>query len=269
MANYLPGTICPLAGRNQINILMIKEGITIHISDTREAMGIAAAIATAETIRDTLGQQDEVNIVFAAAPSQNEFLAALVKQDVDWGRINAFHMDEYIGLPKDSKALFAYYLQTHLFNKVGFKTVNYINGNFATPQFECSRYTALLKQHPVDIVCMGIGENSHIAFNDPPVANFHDKDIVKIVKLDEDCRQQQVNDGCFADINSVPTHALTLTVPALLNCKYIFCIVPGERKARAIFNTFNSSVGEEYPSTALRMHKKVQLFLDKYSSSLL
>lgn len=247
---------------------MIKEGITVSISDTREAMGNTAAIATAETIRTLLTEQDEVNMVFAAAPSQNGFLAALIHQDIGWGRINAFHMDEYIGLPKGSTALFAHYLQTHIFDKVVFKTVNYINGS-AEPGEECGRYTQLLKQYPIDIVCMGIGENSHIAFNDPPVANFNDKETVKIVKLDEECRQQQVNDGCFPVLNSVPTHALTLTVPALLNCKYIFCMVPGERKARAVYNTFNSAVGEEHPSTALRMHKHVRMFLDKASSSLL
>ena len=248
---------------------MTTEGITINIYETRQQMGIAAANATARTIRMLLAKQHEISMVFAAAPSQNEFLAALIEEDIEWHRINAFHMDEYIGLEEGSPALFAYYLQKHLFNNAAFKTVNYINGNAPNPQNECDRYTSLLNKQPIDIVCMGIGENSHIAFNDPPVADFNDTKTVKIVKLDEACRQQQVNDGCFAALADVPTHALTLTVPALLNCTYIFCIVPGERKADAVFNTLNSSISERYPSTALRKHNNTQLFLDKDSSRLL
>jgi len=245
---------------------MIKHDITIDIFENRAQMGTAAATATARTINDLLSKQDEVNMVFAAAPSQNEFLAALVQQQVEWKRVNAFHMDEYIGLSAGSPATFGYYLQTHLFGKVTFKAVNYINGN---AENECARYASLLANNPVDIVCMGIGENNHIAFNDPPVADFNDAQTVKIVDLDEPCRQQQVNDGCFPSMAQVPTHAITLTVPALLNCKYIFCIVPGERKAKAVFNTFNSEVNEQYPSTALRKHSSVHLFLDKDSSRLL
>jgi glucosamine-6-phosphate deaminase len=247
---------------------LIKKGITTHMYNNRTQMGAGAAKAAADTIRQLLSAWDEVNMVFAAAPSQNEFLSALIKENVDWRRINAFHMDEYIGLPAGSTATFGYYLQEHLFGKVSFKTIHYINGNAVNIAEECERYTKLLQTHPIDIVCMGIGENSHIAFNDPPVANFNDTETVKVVTLDEACRRQQVNDGCFPSLNEVPTHALTLTVPALLNCRYIFCIVPGERKAQAVFHTFNSEIGEQYPSTALRTHGSVQLFLDKDSAGL-
>ena len=247
----------------------VIDGDDINIYESRALMGAAAAQAAADTVNSLLKEQNEVNMVFAAAPSQNEFLAALTEQPIDWTRINAFHMDEYIGLPAGSTAAFAYYLQKHLFEKVPFKAVHYLNGNATDALAECNRYTKLLNDHPIDIVCMGIGENNHIAFNDPPVADFKDAKTVKIVALDEACRQQQVNDGCFASFDEVPTHALTLTVPALLNCKEIFCIVPGKRKAKAVFNTFNKPVTELYPSTALRMHGNVRLFLDKDSAGLL
>jgi glucosamine-6-phosphate deaminase len=248
---------------------MIKDGIKINIYNTRQLMGAEAAIAVAGTITHLLQQQSEVNMVFAAAPSQNEFLDALVKQDIAWQHINAFHMDEYIGLPPTTTASFACYLQKHLFEKISCKTVNFINGNAANIGAECNRYGALINNRTVDIVCMGIGENNHLAFNDPPVANFNDAETIKAVELDEACRRQQVNDGCFAAFDDVPTHALTLTIPALLNCTYIFCIVPGERKAKAVVNTFGGGISEKYPSTALRKHNNVQLFLDIESSSLL
>ncbi|HVX50816.1 MAG TPA: glucosamine-6-phosphate deaminase [Chitinophagaceae bacterium] len=246
---------------------MVIERIQVNIFNTRTEMGIAAAKAVAATIHALLQQQQEVNIVFAAAPSQNEFLDALATHAIDWQRVNAFHMDEYIGLEATSPVLFARYLRTRLFEKVNCKTVNYICSSNPNPGEECLRYTALLQNYPADIVCMGIGENNHIAFNDPPVANFSDPLRVKIAALDEDCRRQQVNDGCFPVLEAVPGHAITLTVPALLDTKYIFCIVPGERKARAVYNTFYEPIIELYPSTALRKHPNVVMFLDKESSS--
>jgi len=243
--------------------------IQLNIHKNRAALGNAAAKAVAATIQHLLNHKNEVNMVFAAAPSQNEFLAALIKEYIDWGRVNAFHMDEYIGLEDDSSATFAHYLKTHLFNHVQCKSVHYIQGNTGNVQAECARYSGLLQQHPIDIVCMGIGENSHIAFNDPPVADFKDSATAKVVLLDADCRQQQVNDGCFPTLDDVPTHALTLTVPALLLCQYIFCMVPGERKAKAVYHTFNSPVTEQYPSTALRTHGNVQMFVDVDSAGML
>jgi glucosamine-6-phosphate deaminase len=243
--------------------------IVLCIFENRPSLGAAAAAAVTTTIKDLMAEQEEVNIIFAAAPSQNEFLAALIGEDIDWRRINAFHMDEYIGLQANPQATFAYYLNTHLFNHVHCNTVHYINGNADNPEAECVRYAELLQRYPTDVVCMGIGENNHIAFNDPPVADFNDPAAVKIVLLDNPCRQQQVNDGCFPTLDAVPTHAITLTVPALLNCNYIFCMVPGELKAQAVYHTFSSPVSEQYPSTALRLHTRVQMFVDKASAALL
>ncbi|RZJ88243.1 MAG: glucosamine-6-phosphate deaminase, partial [Chryseobacterium sp.] len=177
--------------------------------------------------------------------------------------------DEYIGLAADAPQGFGNFLRHRLFDKFNFKSVNYLNGNADDISAECERYTTLLTQNKVDIVCMGIGENGHLAFNDPPVADFEDKDTVKVVKLDEVCRQQQVNDGCFATLDEVPRRALTLTIPALLSAIYINCVVPGPTKAIAVANTLNSQISTENPATILRKHVKTVLFLDGDSSKLL
>jgi len=249
----------------------IRDTIRVKVYEDRALMGAAAAGATTDTIRQLLMDQPAVNIVFAAAPSQNEFLAALSEQPIDWTRINAFHMDEYIGREVDPTRTFAWYLKQHLFERTPalFATIHYLNGGAGDPVAECQRYTALLRSFPTDLVCMGIGENNHIAFNDPPVADFNDPEMVKIVTLDPDCRQQQVNDGCFPSLKDVPERALTLTIPALMKSRYIFGVVPGERKATAIHHTLNEPVSAKYPSTILKTHAAVQLFLDRDSSKLL
>lgn len=247
----------------------LKDNVYIRIFDSRDQLGEAAAKAVAATIQKLLETQPTLNMVFAAAPSQNEFLAALIKQPLDWGRINAFHMDEYLGLGPEAPQSFGYYLNTHLFEHVSFKNVYLMNGLAADPQAECERYATLLKDNPTDILCLGIGENNHLAFNDPPVADFRDTTTVKIVTLDADCRQQQVNDGCFPTLAAVPTQALTITIPWLMAARYCFAMVPGERKAHAVANTFDQPISERYPSTILKSHPAVRLFLDQDSSKLL
>jgi len=244
--------------------------LEVEIYPDRLSMGSAAADMVCGQIIQLLKKQEFVNMIFAAAPSQNEFLKSLIgRTDVDWECINAFHMDEYIGLPENDPALFSSFLKRHLFERLPFHTVNYINGNAPDAQAECERYTDMLVKHPPDIVCMGIGENGHIAFNDPPVADFNDPMMVKVVELDAECRQQQVNDGCFPGLNEVPTHAITLTIPALTACKYIFCIVPGKNKAKAVYNTLNNGINEQCPASVLRRRPRAILFLDNESSSLL
>ncbi|RZK83715.1 MAG: glucosamine-6-phosphate deaminase [Pedobacter sp.] len=243
--------------------------LEVRIYEDRKSMGTAAAEKFAKEAAALLKMKEEINVVFAAAPSQNEFLAALHYENLDWSRINAFHMDEYIGLAADAPQGFGNFLKHRLFDKFNFKSVNYLNGNATNIADECERYTALLNQYPVDVVCMGIGENGHLAFNDPPVADFEDKHTVKVVELDEICRQQQVNDGCFAQINQVPTQALTLTIPALLSATYINCVVPGLTKANAVANTLNSEITTENPATILRKHPRAVLFLDQDSSKLI
>ncbi|WP_353129197.1 glucosamine-6-phosphate deaminase [Parapedobacter pyrenivorans] len=244
------------------------DSLSVNQFADRASMGEAAAQAVLEMIKRLLAQQESVNMVFAAAPSQNEFLAALVcSEEVDWGHVNAFHMDEYVGLPADAPQRFGNFLQQRLFGKLPFRTVNYLNGNAPSLHEECQRYTDLLLQNPIDMVCMGIGENCHIAFNDPHVADFADQAFVKIVDLDTACRQQQVNDRCFDLLAEVPTHALTLTIPALMAADYVFCMVPGFNKANAVAHTLGNDISPLYPSTILRKHRNATLFIDSDSAS--
>ncbi len=244
--------------------------LNVKISADRPAMGAAAAADISAYIKKMLSEKDELNIIFAAAPSQNEALAELVKAEgIDWGRINAYHMDEYIGLPVGAPQAFSNYLKEHIFSLVPFKSINYIDATAKAPDAEAERYSKLLKENPADMVVMGIGENGHIAFNDPPVADFNDTKAVKPVKLDEICRNQQVNDGCFATIDDVPTHAITLTVPTLYNAPRLFCIVPGPTKAWAVRETLNSSIDEHCPATILRRHDAATLYIDADSAKLL
>jgi len=242
------------------------ENLKVKMYANRKLMGEAAAAQAAQCIKKLLAQQPFVNIVFAAAPSQNEFLAALSETDIDWFKVNAFHMDEYIGLAEEAPQRFSSFLKNALFDKVTFNSVHLLNGNAANMQEECKRYAGLLQQWKTDIACMGIGENGHLAFNDPSVADFNDKQWVKIVTLDDVCRQQQVNDGCFKTLSDVPREAVTLTIPALMAARNIYCVVPGERKAAAVFNTINKEISERHPSAILRKHDNAVLFLDLDSS---
>ena len=247
-----------------------KDNLTVHIYSTRDELGRAAANQAGDQIRKLLQKQESLNIIFAAAPSQNEFLEHLTdREDIEWNRINAFHMDEYIGLSGSAPQGFGNFLKDRIFGKKPFRSVNYLNGQCESQKLECMKYGQLLAANPVDIVCMGIGENGHIAFNDPHVADFNDMASVKVVELDSQCRQQQVNDGCFESIHQVPTHAFTLTIPSLMRAKHIYCMVPAITKAQAVANTIGQAVSERYPSTILRTHKSATLYLDSESARLL
>lgn len=245
---------------------MHMDRLDVKTFPSRGELGEAAAARVSKKIGELLDEQAYVNIIFAAAPSQIEFLTALREASVEWGRIRAFHMDEYIGLKADAIQGFGNFLREHLFDRVPLLAVYLIDGQAASPENECVRYGGLLRQYPPDIVCMGIGENGHIAFNDPPVADFNDRHAVKVVALDMACRRQQVNDGCFADLRQVPRHAITLTVPTLMSAPYIYCMVPGRRKAAAVFNTLHQPIIEDYPSSVLRRHPHAELFLDVQSA---
>jgi glucosamine-6-phosphate deaminase len=244
-----------------------KEKLNVKVFEGRPELGAAAAEIVTKKLKELLETRDYINVIFASAPSQNEFLAELSKKDIEWNKINAFHMDEYVGLHKDSPAGFGNFLKDRLFNKVTCREVHYMNGNASDIQEECERYAGLLTKYPTDIVILGIGENTHLAFNDPHVADFNDPLIVKVVDLDQDCRVQQVNDGCFANIDEVPTHALTITMPALFKSTVAYAIVPGAFKADAIAHTINSDISELYPSTILRRHDNATLFIDENSAS--
>lgn len=243
------------------------EKLSVVIAENRNYIGKFSAEYVCRLIKDLLNQKEEIRMVFPAAPYQNEFLYELVKdKSIEWSRIIGFQMDEYIGLPEGSKQLFSHNLFENLFSKVNFKKVHFINSNVRDIQKECSRYELLLKENIIDIVCMGISENGHIAFNDPHIADFNDDKIVKVVELDLVCRKQQVNDGCFYSIDDVPKTAITLTISALLSGTYISVVVHGKSKAKAGYNTLTGKISTECPSSILRTHTNAFLFLDKDSS---
>lgn len=248
---------------------MKVDNLTVKKFETRAEMGAVAAADITAAINALLAKKTEINMIFAAAPSQNDVLQSLVESNVDWSRVNAFHMDEYIGLPRTAPQGFGNFLVDHIFGKVPFKSVNLINCAAEDAQAECDRYEAMLKANPVDIIILGIGENGHIAFNDPWVANFNDDRLVKIVELDDVCRQQQVNDGCFATIGDVPKTAMTLTCPVFIQAPQLFCIVPAITKAKAVKRTLEGTINEECPATVLRNHPDAVLYLDAASASLL
>lgn len=244
--------------------------LNVAIFEDRAAMGQAAGKAVAHKLRDLLAQQKTVTMIFAAAPSQNEFLATLASEPgIDWKRVIALHMDEYIGLPKSAPQYFHKYVEDHITNLVKPGEVHFLNGDAPSISDECKRYGNLLIEHPVDIVCCGIGENGHLAFNDPPVADFFDSEIVKVVELDEKSRQQQVNDGAFSSIDQVPKTAMTLTIPALLSARYIYCMVPGPAKAEAVKASLQGPISTSCPASILRRHFRTTLYLDKDAASLL
>ena len=239
-----------------------KDKLTVKVMATRTEMGQVAAQDIHDRILALLAEKDEINMIFAAAPSQNDVLKSLTEYtDIPWNRINACHMDEYIGLDKDAPQGFGNFLKSHIFDLVPFKSVNLIDCSATDPEAESERYTAILKKFPTDIVVMGIGENGHIAFNDPPVADFNDPKWVKPVKRDDVCRQQQVNDGCFATFEDVPEYAMSLTCPTLMRATWKFCIVPAPTKAEAVMRTLTWDINEKCPATILRRSDNAILYL--------
>ena len=248
---------------------MKVDNLEVKKSVTREEMGKVAATDVVKAIKDVMAKKGEVNMIFAAAPSQNDVLKELIASDVDWSKVNAFHMDEYLGLDKNAPQRFGNFLCEHIFNHLPFKSVNLIDSSNPSAEAECKRYTDLLNAYPTDIVVLGIGENGHIAFNDPGVADFNDKALIKPALLDEVCRQQQVNDKCFDKIDDVPKTALTLTVPALCRAKYMFCVVPAKTKAWAVKETLTGAIDEHCPATILRRHDHAVLYLDSDSASMI
>jgi len=242
--------------------------LNVRIFQDRGEMGRAAALDAFERISALLVEKDTVRLIFAAAPSQNEFLAALAEKDIDWTRIEAFHLDEYIGLDADAPQGFGNFLRRAIFDRVSFMKVNFLNGQ-AAPETACAEYTALLAGTEIDIAFLGVGENGHLAFNDPPVADFGDPEVIKAVPLDQICRRQQVNDGCFAKLEDVPTHALTLTIPTLMNCKQLITVVPGKLKANAVKAMLDGPLTTDCPASILKNHPNAVLYLDADSAMLL
>lgn len=244
-----------------------KEHLRIKIFESKEELGRMAALEVTARIHAVEQEKGFVNLLLATGASQFEFLKHLQLQPIDWKKITVFHLDEYKGMPISHPASFRKYLNDRILENTRPRKVYYLQGDAPDIEAEAERYAELLKTHPVDIACIGIGENGHLAFNDPPVANFNDPLLVKVVELDEACRRQQLGEGWFATMDEVPTHALSLTIPAIMNCKCISCVVPDYRKADAIYNALNAGINTECPASILRTHKDAVLYLDTGSAS--
>lgn len=246
----------------------VIDGLPVRVFDTRAEMGAAAAVEAAQVIRAAIEQKGEANVVFAAAPSQNDLIASLLEQEVDWSKVRSFHQDEYIGLDPSHSAGFGNFLRRAIFDRVQFKELHYMACPADKADDMCRDYGALLEKYPPDLIFLGVGENGHLAFNDPAVADFNDPKRVKVVGLDDVCRMQQVNDGCFAAIGEVPQQALSLTMSQILSITRAIAVVPTVRKAQAIAAALNGPITEACPASALRRHKGASLYLDADSASL-
>ena len=249
------------------NTELKKDNLKVKIFENKEKMGKAAAVSVAEKLNIAISEKGFANLILATGASQFQFLEHLQQQAIGWKKITVFHLDEYKGMPVTHPASFRKYLKERILDKVQPKQVYYLKGDAPDAEAEVLRYENLLKEHPVDIACIGIGENGHIAFNDPPVADFNDPKLVKVVELDEGCRKQQLGEGWFPTFDDVPTHALSLTIPAIMGCKAISCVVPDERKAEAVYNTLNAEISTACPATILRTHPDTVLYLDERSAS--
>lgn len=242
--------------------------LDVKIFKTRTEMGIAAAKEAANYLRELGKKKDEINILFAAAPSQDDIYGALIKEkEIPWDKINAMQLDDYIGINSNAPQRFANYLKSHIFDHVPIKQVLMINSENSCIEDELERYNEILKNHPVDISFIGIGENGHIAFNDPSVADFDDEKSIKIVELEEASQIQQVNDGCFERVEDVPKKALTVTIPAILKAERVFCVVPCSTKADSVRDTLNEEITTKHPATILRKHVNATLYLDTNSAA--
>jgi glucosamine-6-phosphate deaminase len=239
----------------------------IVISESKQILGNKAAQKGAELIRRAILDRGRANIIVATGASQFEMLKELAKEDIDWSSVSAFHLDEYIGISETHPASFRKYLKERFVDIVSPSEFVYINGN-GSPLEECARLGKLIDNHPIDVAFVGIGENSHLAFNDPP-ADFETNEAYIAVTLNEDCRRQQMGEGWFPTVNDVPAKAISMTIKQIMKSKAIICSVPDLRKAEAVKKTIEGSIGPEIPASIMRLHTNAWLFLDKDSSSLI
>jgi glucosamine-6-phosphate deaminase len=248
----------------------VVEKLPVEIYPTNLALGQAAAQRAVDILQQAIVGRGQANLVLATGNSQLTFLQALGQlPGVDWSKVQVFHMDEYAGMRPDHPASFRRFLREKIIDRVQPAAFHGIAGDAADLHAECSRYAGLLQDHPADLCCLGIGENGHLAFNDPPYANFSDPARVKIVQLDEKSRRQQVGEGHFPTLADVPTHALTMTIPALLSARSMLCIVPEARKAQAVRSALTGPLTENCPASLLRKASHCRLYLDVESAGLL
>ena len=242
----------------------------MNVYATQDDLSRDAAAIVQKHLADCIAQRGSAAAILATGNSQIRFLEELIKLGgVDWSKVTLFHMDEYLGIDANHKASFRRYMRERVENLVKPKVFNYINGSADQPLDECARYAELLDAEDIDLCCLGIGENGHIAFNDPHVADFSDPWVVKLVSLDLACRQQQVNEGHFPGVDQMPNYAYTLTIPTLCTVRKMVCIAPETRKAKAVHNALKESLSTACPASFLRTQKNCTLMLDADSASLL
>jgi glucosamine-6-phosphate deaminase len=246
------------------------EQLTVEIFPDVAQLAWSAARAAADALRTAIADRGAANVMLATGNSQLVFLAELVTYtDIDWGRVTAFHMDEYVGLPPTHTASFQRYMRERVAANVPFQAFHYLQGDTGDGEQEARRYADLLRTHPLDLCCCGIGENGHLAFNDPPVADFDDPLDVKVVALEPASRRQQVAEGHFATIDDVPAQAITVTIPALLRARRVLAIVPEQRKAAPVQAALEGAITTACPASYLRTQPHATLYLDAESASLL
>lgn len=237
----------------------------LTICETADQLGLKAAQVCRDIIQDAIKQRGEARIVLSTGASQLEFLSHFVKQDIEWDKVEMFHLDEYIGLPESHPASFRKYLKERFLRHVNVRKAVLVDGE-GDPQATLRRLNEEIAAKPVDLGLIGIGENAHIAFNDPP-ADFDTEEPYKIVTLDDACKRQQVREGWFATVNDVPAQAISMTVKQILRCRHIVSVVPRETKAEAVFKTFMGQVDPNVPATILKTHPNWRLYLDKESAA--
>lgn len=241
----------------------------IFKADTKKETSEAAAKAASTKLREAISANGHARFIVATGASQFDFLSALTADaSIDWTRTTMFHLDEYIGISDTHPASFCKYLQERLVDIVQPGTVHFLNGETNDPQSECDRLNQIISQHQIDVAFVGIGENGHLAFNDPP-ADFETEDPYIVVELDEACRLQQVGEGWFNGLDDVPTHAISMSIRQIMKAKTIICTVPDERKAEAVQNCLHGEITPMHPASILQKHPDCTVYLDSGSASLL
>lgn len=247
---------------------VVVDALTVKVFDDAGSLAGTAAQDAARALRGAIDTRGEANVMLATGNSQLAFLAQLVQfTDIAWDRVRAFHMDEYVNLSSAHPASFRRYMRERVATRLPLKEFHYLEGDAADADNEARRYEALLRAHPLDLCCCGIGENGHLAFNDPPVADFADPRDVKVVPLELASRRQQVGEGHFATLDDVPTHAITVTIPALLRAGRVLVIVPEARKAQPVHDALYGPISTACPSSVLRRYPNATLYLDAESSA--
>ncbi len=247
---------------------LLAEKLAVEIHPTTQAMGASAAQIAAQIIREAVAARGVANVILATGNSQLAFLEALrVIPNIPWQAVNAFHMDEYVHLPPGHPAGFPLTLRRNIIDHVQIGNFFPVPGLATDIDEACRGYEALLRAHPADLCCLGIGENGHLAFNEPYAARFDDPRWAKVITLTDASRRQQVGEGHFASVEETPSQAITLTIPALLAAKHVLAIVPEARKADAVYHTLHDEISTACPATILRQTAHACLFLDPDSAA--